>query len=105
MDAMFKKLQVTPAKYGKEGGIERQEFATLTVEIPMDSAQQTEAVKELLPLLSHEYIHVDVYNVRKPADAKTDSIKVTHESPTGKVQTASMTQDDMQSQLKTLGEA
>ena len=72
MDAKFKKLQITPTKYGKEGGIERQEFATLTVEIPMDSAQQTEAVKELLILLGLEFIHVDVYNVRKPADTTNE---------------------------------
>ena len=34
--------------------------------------QQTEAVKELLILLGLEFIHVDVYNVRKPADTTNE---------------------------------
>ena len=72
MDAKFKKLQITPAKYSKEQDIEKQEFATLTVEIPMDTLTQTEAVKELLILLGLEFIHVDVYNVRKPADTTNE---------------------------------
>ena len=61
MEAIFKKLQLTPIKFNKDGDLQKSEFATLTVEIPMDSAGQREAVRDLLDLLSKEDIYVQIH--------------------------------------------
>ena len=68
MEAIFKKLQLTPIKFNKDGDVSKEEFATLTVEIPMDSAGQREKVQDLLKLLSLETIFIDVYKTRKPQE-------------------------------------
>lgn len=60
MDAQLKQIQVKPATYDKDGGITKEEYATLTVNIPMDSAGQREGVVDLLSLLSREFIHIEV---------------------------------------------
>ena len=48
MDAKLKKIQITPVKFDKDGDVQKEEFATLTIEVPMDSAGQREAIMELL---------------------------------------------------------
>lgn len=60
MDAKLKKIQVTPMKFDKEGEIQKEEFATLTIEVPMDSTSQRGAVINLFELLDQEWIVVDV---------------------------------------------
>jgi hypothetical protein len=47
MDAKLKKIQITPMKFDKEGEIQKEEFATLTIEVPMDSTSQRAAVINL----------------------------------------------------------
>ena len=37
MDAKLKKIQITPVKFNKEGDVQKEEFATLTFEVPLDS--------------------------------------------------------------------
>ena len=60
MDAKLKKIGITPMKFDKDGDVAKEEFATLTIEVPMDSAGQREAVMGLLALLSREWIQIDV---------------------------------------------
>jgi len=60
MDAKLKKIQITPMKFDKDGEVQREEFATLTIEVPMDSVAQRAAIMNLCELLSQEWIVVDV---------------------------------------------
>ena len=60
MDAKLKKIQITPIKFDKEGEIQKEEFATLTIEVPMDSTSQRAAVINLCELLDQEWIVVNV---------------------------------------------
>ena len=60
MDAKLKKIQITPMKFDKEGEIQKEEFATLTIEVPMDSTSQRTAVINLCELLDQEWIVVNV---------------------------------------------
>jgi hypothetical protein len=60
MDAKLKKIQITPMKFNKEGEIQKEEFATLTIEVPMDSTSQRAAVINLCELLDQEWIVVNI---------------------------------------------
>ena len=60
MDAKLKKIQITPIKFDKQGEIQREEFATLTIEVPMDSTGQRAAIMRLCDLLDQEWIAVEV---------------------------------------------
>ena len=60
MDAKLKKIQIIPMKFDKEGEIQKEEFATLTIEVPMDSTSQRAAVINLCELLDQEWIVVNV---------------------------------------------
>ena len=60
MDARLKKIQITPMKFDKEGEIQKEEFATLTIEVPMDSTSQRAAVINLCELLDQEWVVVSV---------------------------------------------
>ena len=60
MDAKLKKIQITPMKFDKEGEVQKEEFATLTIEVPMDSTSQRAAVINLCELLDQEWIVVNV---------------------------------------------
>ena len=60
MDAKLKKIQITPMKFNKDGDVDKEEFATLTIEVPMDSAGQRDAIMELIGLLNREWVQVVV---------------------------------------------
>ena len=60
MDAKLKKIQITPVKFDKEGAIKDGEFATLTLEVPMDSTGQRAGVIELCELLDREWVTLEV---------------------------------------------
>ncbi len=60
MDAKLKKIQITPMKFDKQGEIQKEEFATLTLEVPMDSTGQRAAIIELCQLLDQEWVIVNV---------------------------------------------
>ena len=60
MDAKLRKIQITPMKFDKDGEIQKEEFATLTIEVPMDSTAQRAAIIELCELLDQEYVIVNV---------------------------------------------
>ncbi len=60
MDARLRKIQITPMKFDKQGEIQREEFATLTIEVPMDSTGQRAAIMSLCELLDQEWVVVEV---------------------------------------------
>ncbi len=60
MDAKLKKIQITPVKFNKEGDVQKEEFATLTFEVPLDSLTQRQEVMALFDLLSREWVRIEV---------------------------------------------
>jgi hypothetical protein len=56
MDAKLKKIQITPMKFNKEGDVQKEEFATLTLEVPLDGLTQREEIMSLFDLLSREWV-------------------------------------------------
>ena len=60
MDAQLKKITVTPAKFDADGAIKSSEFATLTLNVPLDSAAQREAIMELMTLLDSEWVETEI---------------------------------------------
>ena len=65
MDARLKKIQITPVKFDKEGDMKAAEFATVTLEVPMDSTAQRAAVIELCELLDREWVTLKVGSNQK----------------------------------------
>ena len=60
MDAKLKKIQITPVKFNKDGDVQKEEFATLTFEVPLDSLTQRQEVMVLFDLLSREWMRIEV---------------------------------------------
>ncbi|MBI1928938.1 hypothetical protein HYR99_32420 [Candidatus Poribacteria bacterium] len=60
MDAKLKKIQITPMKFNKEGDVQKEEFAMLTLEVPLDSLTQKEEVMNLFDLLTREWVRLTV---------------------------------------------
>ena len=60
MDAQIAKLQIVPANFNKEGEIDRDEYATLTLKIPMDTDTGRDWVAGLFAYLSREFVSVEV---------------------------------------------
>lgn len=60
MDAKLKKIQITPVKFNKEGDVQKEEFATLTFEVPLDSLTQRQEVMALFETLSREWMRIEV---------------------------------------------
>ena len=60
MDAKLKKIQITPMKFDNQGEIQKEEFATLTLEVPMDSSAQRAAILALCELLDQEWVRLNV---------------------------------------------
>ena len=65
MDAQLKKITVTPAKFDENGDIKSSEFATLTLDVPLDSTAQREAIMELLTLLDNEWVETDIQSLQQ----------------------------------------
>ena len=60
MDAKLKKIQITPVKFNKDGDVQKEEFATLTFEVPLDSLTQRQEVMALFETLSREWVRLEV---------------------------------------------
>ena len=68
MDAKLKKIQITPVKFNKDGDVQKEEFATLTFEVPLDSLTQRQEVMSLFETLSREWMRIEVEGESIPAD-------------------------------------
>ena len=71
MDARLKKVTITPAKFDDEGAIKADEFATVTVEVPMDSVGQRQAIMALCELLDSEWVIAEIEGKSAFTQAKT----------------------------------
>ena len=71
MDAKLKKIQITPVKFNKDGDVQKEEFATLTFEVPLDSLTQRQEVMTLFELLSREWMRIEVEGESIPTDEGT----------------------------------
>ena len=71
MDAKLKKIQVTPVKFNKDGDVQKEEFATLTFEVPIDSLTQRQEIMTLFELLSREWMRIEVEGESIPTDEST----------------------------------
>ena len=60
MDAKLKKIQIIPVKFNKDGDVQKEEFATLTFEVPLDSLTQRQEVMALFESLSREWMRIEV---------------------------------------------
>ena len=60
MDAKLKKVAITPVKFDKEGDIKDAEFATVTLDVPMDSTGQRAAIVALCDLLDQEWVTLEI---------------------------------------------
>ena len=60
MDAKINQIVIKPAKYNKDGELVQEEYAVLTLNIPMDSLTQKKEVVALTELLDREHVTVDV---------------------------------------------
>lgn len=65
MDAQLKKITITPAKFDENGDIKSSEFATLTLDVPLDSKTQREAIVELMTLLDNEWVKTEVQSLQQ----------------------------------------
>ena len=68
MDAKLKKIQITPVKFNKDGDVQKEEFATLTFEVPLDSLTQRQEIMSLFETLSREWMRIEVEGESIPAD-------------------------------------
>ena len=71
MDAKLKKIQITPVKFNKDGDVQKEEFATLTFEVPLDSLTQRQEIMSLFETLSREWVRVEVEGESIPTDEST----------------------------------
>ncbi len=60
MDAKLKKIQITPVKFNKDGDVQKEESATLTFEVPLDSLTQRQEIISLFETLSREWVRIAV---------------------------------------------
>lgn len=65
MDAQLKKMTITPAKFDENGDIKSTEFATLVLDVPLDSTAQREAIMELMTLLDNEWVKADIQSLQQ----------------------------------------
>lgn len=65
MDAQLKKIAITPAKFDENGDIKSTEFATLTLDVPLDSKTQRDAIVELMTLLDNEWVKTEIQSLQQ----------------------------------------
>ena len=65
MDAQLKKITVTPAKFDEDGDIKSAEFATITLDVPLDATSQREAIVELMTLLDNEWVKTEIQSLQQ----------------------------------------
>ena len=61
MDAKIKRVQHNPAKFDDDGLIEKEPSATVTLDVPLDSKTQHDAIAELQQLLSTEWVTAEIH--------------------------------------------
>ena len=70
LDAKITQLNAKPANINDKGETVHDEYAALTLKIPMDSLKQKEGVKALFDVLSQEWVKVKVVNEQLRLDTE-----------------------------------
>ena len=60
MDAKISQIQIKPARFNKDGELTTEEYASITMNIPLDSAGQKESLIELIQLTSREWVIAEI---------------------------------------------
>lgn len=60
MDAILKSIKIVPCTFDKEGEVRKEEHATITLEVPLDSKSQMNALNELNHFLSDEFVKANI---------------------------------------------
>lgn len=60
MDAKIKRVQHNPAKFDEDGFIDKEPSATVTLDVPLDSEAQHDAIAALQRLLSTEWVIAEI---------------------------------------------
>lgn len=60
MDAKIKRVQHNPAKFDDDGLIDKEPSATITLDVPLDSDAQHDAIAALQRLLSTEWVIAEI---------------------------------------------
>ena len=93
MDAKLKKLVINPAVIGKKGEISKDECATLTFEVPLDTMTAKKEVIALFETLSKEFVVLEVDNPQ---------MRTTDEGKSYETKEASINRGQVAAQLETL---
>ena len=75
MDARLQKIQITPVKLNTEGDIQKPETAVITLEVPIDSISQREAIVELLEVLGKEWVKLEITAQQIPIREKASLLE------------------------------
>ena len=69
MIGQIKGFKVTPTKYDDDGVIDKDRFATVTVEVSMDCKENIDGIAALLDVCDSEYVEVnlDTYQQKIPS--------------------------------------
>ena len=92
MDAQIKKIDIVPAAFDKHGEVTREEYATVTLKVPLDSLKGRSWLANLLTFLSRDYVVVDIQAMQLPLE------KVQEKS-------ASLSAEEIDNQLEAAKEA
>ncbi len=64
MDGKIKKLTITPVSLDGEGVVKKEEHATITLEIPMDTVTSRAQIAEILPVISKDWLKIEITAVQ-----------------------------------------
>lgn len=74
MDGKIKKVAITPTAFDEEGAIKKETFATITLEVPMDSSGQREGIFDIQNALDTEWHNIEI--VPKQLTAETVKVEI-----------------------------
>lgn len=60
MDAQLKKITITPTSFDKEGEVSKEVFATIVLEVPIESKAQADEVSDLRNVYKREWVTLTI---------------------------------------------
>lgn len=60
LEAQLKKIQIVPTAFNDEGEVKKEQFATLTFELHLDSQIQRDELIKLLDILGKEWVKLEI---------------------------------------------
>ncbi len=74
MRAQIKKIQSVAAKFNKHCEVEEEPYARLTIDVPLDTTEQKQAVVDLMGLLRDELVSVGVEPYQLQFERSTENV-------------------------------